>query len=132
MVERGLMRPYEVPDQPLYLSLREIYQSFVFYPEYSVSDKLNSLNGSKMSFQALWMEAINADLFTTHPRVEVPVYIFQGKYDMHTVTEVAKNYYDALEAPVKQYFSFDNSAHWLHLKEHERYKKILLSIIDSK
>ncbi len=131
MVERGLMRPYEVPDQPLYLSLREIYQSFVFYPEYSVSDKLNSLNGSKVSFQALWMEAINADLFTTHPRVDVPVYIFQGKYDMHTVTEVAKNYFDELEAPVKQYFSFDNSAHWPHLKEHQRYKKILLGIIGS-
>ena len=81
-----------------------------------MSDKLNSLEGSKVSLQVFWMEAINANLFQSHPHLEIPVYIFQGKYDRHTVTEVAKSYYDMLDVPSKRYFSFENSVHWRHIK----------------
>jgi len=35
---------------------------------------------------------------------------FQGKFDIHTVTDVAKDYYDAVVAPHKEYISFDNLA----------------------
>ena len=129
MQERVLMQPYEVPNQRPFLSLAAIYKNFVFYPEYSLSDKLNSLAGSKLSLQALWMEAINANLFITHPTLPVPVYFFQGKYDQHTVTEVAKDYFDAVEAPHKEYFSFDNSAHWPHLKEEQKYREIVKKIV---
>lgn len=129
MVGRGLMRPYEIPSQPLLLSLFDIYKNFVFYPAYSISDKLNSLEGSKVSFQKLWMQAINADLFTSHKSLKVPLHFFQGKYDMHTVTEVAKNYYEMVEAPDKQYYSFDNSAHWPHIREYGKYRNILQSIL---
>lgn len=129
MVERGLMQPYENPGQKQFLSLIDIYKNFVFYPEYSVADKLNSLEGSKVSLQTLWIEAINANLFNTHPSVEVPVYLFQGKYDQHTVTEVAKDYFDVLKAPVKEYYSFDQPAHWPHLKEHQKYRALMLKIV---
>lgn len=129
MVERGLMRPYEHPEQePLY-SMLEIYKQFTVYPAYSIQDKLNSLAGDKASFKALWMDAINADLFTTHSSVDVPVYIFQGKYDQHTPTQVAKDYFDALNAPKKEYFQFNNSAHWPHLNEHQTYRAHLQTII---
>ena len=129
MVERALMQPYEIPGEEPYLSLVEIYSNFVFYKAYSVQDKLNSLEGSKRSLQALWIEAVNADLFTSHPSLPIPVYFFQGKYDMHTVTEVARDYYEMVEAPHKEYFSFDKSAHWPHLEEHEKYRKLLKRIL---
>jgi len=124
------MQPYENPGQPQLLSLVDIYKDFVFYPEYSIADKLNSLQGSKVSFQKLWMEAINADLLKSHRSLKVPVHFFQGKHDMHTVTEVVKNYYDIVDAPFKQYYSFDDSAHLPHIKEHSKYRSILKSIID--
>ncbi len=129
MTQRGLMQPYEIPNQAPFLSMVDIYKNFVFYPEYSINDKLNSLIGSKLSLKVLWMEAINANLFESHPELEVPVYIFQRKYDMHTVTEVAKDYFDMLNAPKKEYYSFDNSAHWPHLKEHKKYRDILQRIV---
>ena len=129
MVERALMQPYEIPGEEPYLSLVEIYSNFIFYKAYSVQDKLNSLEGSKRSLQALWIEAVNADLFTSHPNLPIPVYFFQGKYDMHTVTEVARDYYEMVKAPHKEYFSFDKSAHWPHLEEHEKYRKLLKRIL---
>jgi len=129
MIERALMRPFENPNEKQFLSMPEIYKTFVFYPEYSIKDKLNSLIGSEKSIQKLWIEVIDANLFESLPSLAVPVYIFQGKYDQHTVTSVAKEYYDLLQAPYKEYHSFDNSAHWPHLKEHEKYRSILRGII---
>lgn len=125
LVERALMQPYEKPDGSLFMSPPEIYRIFTFYKGYSISDKLNSLAGSAVSIEHLWMEAINADLFSTHRQFEIPVYIFQGTYDQHTVTAVAKAYFDLLEAPQKEYFEFKNSAHWPHIEEFDRYRSIV-------
>jgi len=128
MVQRGLMTPYELPDQEPLFSMVETYKIFVFYRGYSIRDKLASLNGFEMSMQKLWMEAINANLIESHPKLEIPVYFIQGKYDQHTVTEVAKDYYDALQSPTKEYLEFGGSAHWPHLREYEKYREVLLKI----
>lgn len=77
------------------------------------------------------MTAVDADLFTSHTRFELPVYMFQGVHDKHTVTAVAKDYYDVIEAPHKQYYSFEKSAHWPHINEYEKYKQIVSEIVSS-
>ncbi len=130
MVERGLMQPYEMPDGSMQFSLMDIYKIFTFYRGYTIGEKLGSLEGSNISLQRLWMEAINADLFNTHPSLEIPVLIVQGKYDQHTVTEVAKDYFEALVAPTKAYLEFENAAHWPHLRDFDRYRTEVLSFLE--
>lgn len=129
-IERGLMQPYEMPDGSQLLSMIDIYRIFTLYRGYSISDKLNSLRGSQVSVQRLWMEAINANLFETHLNFEIPVFFFQGKYDQHTVTSVARDYFDEIDAPEKQYFDFEHSAHWPHLREFDRYRSLVESLRD--
>jgi len=129
MIERGLLHQYELPDGSETLSMFDTYKLFTLYREYSLMDKLNSLAGVEMSMQQLWMEAINANLFLTHTTFSIPVYIFQGKYDKHTVTEVALDYFQAIAAPHKEYFDFSESAHWPHIKEQAKYKSIVEKII---
>ena len=77
--------------------------------------------------QNLWKVAVSTNLFEQVPALEIPVYIIQGKYDMHTVTEVARNYFNVLKAPTKQYFEFENSAHNPHLTEFDRYQSIIVT-----
>lgn len=74
------------------------------------------------------MEVINTDLFTKNPKLDVPVYFLQGKYDQHTVTLLVKEYFDYIEAPIKQYIDFENSAHWPHLREFGKYRTSLKHI----
>ncbi|WOJ95894.1 alpha/beta hydrolase [Congregibacter brevis] len=124
-IERTLMRPLEKPDGSIFMSMLDTYLTFTLYRGYSISDKLNALRGSEISIDKLWTDAINADLMTTHRRFEIPVYFFQGRYDQHTVTEVAKAYFDVIDAPQKEYFEFASSAHWPHVNEFERYRSIL-------
>jgi len=127
MPERGILRKYEGPIGKPQKSIVDIYWTYIAYRGYSIKDKLNLLNGDAFSMQNMWKAAIKVNLFEQVPAIEIPVYIVQGKYDMHTVTEVANAYYEVLEAPRKKYFEFENSAHEPHFTEFDKYKSILLN-----
>ncbi len=131
LTERKLLKKYEGPDSKKKLSMLSIYKDFVFYPEYSISDKLKALKGSPFSQKHLWPEAKKTNLFKSVTKFRVPIYIFQGKYDLSTVTSVSKEYFDTIEAPKKQYYGFENSAHWPHMTEFKKYKSIIKTIVKS-
>ncbi len=128
--ERELLKKYEGPDSKKKLSTFSIYKDFIFYPEYSINDKLKSLKGHHFSLKHLWPEAKKTNLFNSVTKFKVPIYIFQGKYDLSTVTSVSKKYYDSIKAPKKSYYIFENSAHWPHINEFEKYKSIIQTIIN--
>ncbi len=44
-------------------------------------------------------------------KVEIPVYFMAGKYDYTCCYSMQKEYYEQLEAPVKGFYTFENSAH---------------------
>ncbi len=129
LTERKLLKKYEGPDTKKKLSMFSIYKDFVFYPEYSIKDKLRALKGSPYSLKHLWPEAKNTNLFESVTKFKVPIYIFQGNYDMTTVTSVAKKYFDTIEAPKKSFYILENSAHWPHITEFEKYKSIIKTIV---
>ena len=49
--------------------------------------------------------------------VDCPVFIFAGRHDYETPSELAVNWLDALHAPRKGLVEFDNSAHMMELEE---------------
>ena len=125
MPERTIMRKYENPKGKPPKSLFDFYKTFILYRAYSIGDKLKIAKGEAFSMQNLWMEAINVNLFEQVPSLGIPVYILQGKYDKHTCTAVAKNYFDSLKAPMKKYFEFEYSGHDPHLTEFEKYREVI-------
>jgi pimeloyl-ACP methyl ester carboxylesterase len=52
-----------------------------------------------------------------------------GKYDYQTTYNQAKIYYEALEAPKKAFYSFENSAHSPMYDEPEYFMKIINEIL---
>ena len=44
-------------------------------------------------------------------KLDVPVYLFMGRYDYNTVRDLAKEWFDALQAPQKKFFTFEKSGH---------------------
>lgn len=85
----------------------------VNFKEYEVQDKINYLRGLVKTQQVLWETIFDEQLDQQVTKVNIPVYVLQGKYDYQTVYELAKNYIDSLDAPHKQFISFENSAHML-------------------
>ncbi|HAN19115.1 MAG TPA: alpha/beta hydrolase [Bacteroidales bacterium] len=94
--------------------------------EYTFKEKMNFMPGSLFSFKYLWPDVINKNLFNDIDSMQVPVYIFQGKYDYQTPYSVAKDFYDQLKAPRKEFFTFENSAHSPIMEEVEKFNSIVL------
>ena len=99
-------------------------------PFYSWADLVRIPLGAKFSFTRLWREAFyETDLFKQAARIDVPVFLFLGRHD-HTATAsaaMAEQYFAALEAPRgKRLIWFENSGHWPHLEEPERFQEELI------
>jgi len=94
--------------------------------EYTFKEKMNYMPGSLYSLEHLWPEVINKNLMTEIDSMQIPVYIFQGKYDYQTPTVLAKDFYNQLKAPKKEFFTFENSAHSPNMEEVDKFNSIVL------
>ena len=57
--------------------------------------------------------------------MRIPVYIFQGVYDYQTPYSVARDFYDQMKAPQKEFFTFENSAHCPLMEEADKFNSIV-------
>ncbi len=96
--------------------------------EYTIGEKLNFMNGGMFSLEHMWNEVINANLLNDIDSMQVPVYFFHGKHDYTTPYSVAKEFYNQLKAPQKEFFTFDNSAHSPVMEEVEKFNSIVNEI----
>lgn len=93
--------------------------------EYTFSEKMNYMPASFFSIKHLWPDVININMFNDIDSMQVPVYIFQGKYDYQTPSSIAKEFFDQLKAPEKEFFFFENSAHSPMMEEVDKFNAIV-------
>jgi pimeloyl-ACP methyl ester carboxylesterase len=74
----------------------------------------------------MWNEMIATDLTTTVVKLELPVYFFSGIYDYTVNYGEAKAYFAKLDAPIKGFYTFANSAHSPIFEEPDKARQILL------
>jgi pimeloyl-ACP methyl ester carboxylesterase len=94
--------------------------------EYTVKDKVSFVSGSLFSLKNLWPDVVDKNLSSVIDSMQVPVYIFQGVYDYQTPYSVAKEFFDQLKAPKKEFFTFENSAHSPVMEEVDKFNSILI------
>jgi pimeloyl-ACP methyl ester carboxylesterase len=98
-------------------------------PIYTLAEVLNYFKGEKFSIKYLWDTVIDAKLNPQLLDFDLPVYICQGAFDNQTAYPVAKQYFEALRAPKKEFFTFENSAHGTLFEEPEKFLQIMLKIL---
>ncbi len=101
-------------------------------PVYSWTDLVKIPLGVRYSFQRLWREIFyETSLAREAPRIDVPVYFFLGRHDKVVSAEVAQQYFDVLNAPQgKQIIWFEESGHWPHFEESEKYRQSLIRVLN--
>ena len=72
-----------------------------FAPEYGYIDKINHTRGIVDSFDAIYPQLEDLDFITQAPKLDVPVYLFAGRYDVNAMYTIVEEYYNVLEAPHK-------------------------------
>lgn len=99
-------------------------------PDCSLRDLWRMIRGAKFSFDHLWREFFAVNLFQQVPRMEVPVYFFEGRDDHVVTAEVASRYFEALDAPRgKKLIWFEHSAHWPEFDEPEKFRRVIIEQI---
>lgn len=69
------------------------------------------------------------DFRTQVPRLEVPVYLVQGAHEMDARAEQTREWFDKLEAPRKEWITFENSGHIPQFEEFPRFREVLAGIV---
>ena len=105
----------------------------IFFPswqfrEYTLGEKVNLWRGKIFSRSRefnLWDKMQATDLTQQVTELEIPVYFFHGKYDYTCAYPLAKDYFEKLKAPLKGFYTFEQSAHSPIFEEPEKMLEIL-------
>lgn len=94
---------------------------------YTLREKINIWR-SKLFFLPktnLTNEILSTDFAAKIQKLAIPVYFFSGRYDLTVNIDQSKAFFEQLHAPLKGFYTFDNSAHSPLFEEPHRAKKII-------
>ena len=92
--------------------------------EYTLKEKFNLWRGKAQSgVHPLWDNILATDLSKHVKEVNIPVYLFHGIYDYTVSYTLAKSWFEALDAPLKGFYTFENSAHSPLFEEPEKVRQ---------
>lgn len=92
--------------------------------EYTLAEKINLWRG-KLLLNKNPQLAMNDDIRDKVTALDIPAYFFSGVYDYTVNCQMAEQYLAQLEAPVKGFYLFRNSAHSPIFEEPERAAQII-------
>jgi pimeloyl-ACP methyl ester carboxylesterase len=102
----------------------------VFFPSWlskqlTLGEKIDLWRGKVFCASQLRNEVFSTDLREKVKRLDLPVYFFSGKYDYTVNHDLSEAYLQELVAPVKGFYTFEDSAHSPFFEEPDRVRKIL-------
>jgi pimeloyl-ACP methyl ester carboxylesterase len=94
--------------------------------EYTLTEKINLWRAKARSgVSILWDTILVTDLAKQIPEINIPIYFFHGVYDYTVSYPLAKKYFEQIKAPMKGFYTFNNSAHSPIFEEPLLVKKII-------
>ena len=101
--------------------ITEIVFSEMTQPAYTMTEKMNIWRGKLLGGHSKVQEDIWAtDLSKIITKLEVPTYFFSGIYDYTVNYKMAQAYLEQIEAPIKDFYLYENSAHSPIFEEPEK------------
>jgi proline iminopeptidase len=101
----------------------------IFGREYNLIEKVNVLRGLIDMFSVMYPQLQNIDFRKDVLRLEVPVYILDGAAELSARRDLALEWFEKLEAPRKQLFTFENAAHSVAFEQFEEVQKIMTGTV---
>lgn len=112
-------------------SLATMIKQLLFFKGYTFSEKINAFKGMPLSNEQLDNEDFSNDnLLESVPELKIPVYGLHGKYDYQVSYQLAKEYFNKVKAPNKNFYTFENSAHSPNYEENEAFYNAVKEIKD--
>lgn len=110
------------------ISIAKIAKDVLLFPGYTLGEKIDYIRGMAYSTYNVFPQVLDDNLFVSSCRFDVPVYVIQGKYDYQVSCALAREWLEGVEAPTKEFFMFDNSAHSPNIEEPEKFVRVVCEI----
>lgn len=95
-------------------------------PEYTLNEKFRTWTAkARAGVAIMWNDMLATDLRTKVIKLDIPIYFFEGIYDYTCNYSLAKDYFEKIDAPVKGFYTFEESAHSPIFEEPKKVQKIL-------
>lgn len=96
-------------------------------PEYTLIEKFNLWRGkAHAGISVIWAEILATDLTRQVTELKLPVYFFHGIYDYTVSYTLAKDYFVKLKAPMKGFYTFEQSAHSPIFEEPRKMRQVFI------
>jgi len=103
-----------------------VFLQSLMCPGYTLPEKARMWQAKARSgVSPFWEAMITTDLSTQVPHLDLPVYLLHGIHDYTVSYTEARSYFERLEAPVKGFYTFQESAHSPIFEEPEKARSIL-------
>ncbi len=107
-------------------AMGSVLGGLLFSRENGLADRLNYFRGIFGSMKLLWPELMTVDLVRSAARFEIPVLFMLGRHDQECPAEVARRYFDVLQAPSKELVWFERSGHLPNAEERDAFNRALV------
>jgi pimeloyl-ACP methyl ester carboxylesterase len=97
--------------------------------EYNLVEKLNVLRGLIDMFTVMYPQIQRVDFRQDVTRLDVPLYLLDGQAELSSRRDLALEWFETVDAPVKRMFSFENAAHAVAFEQYQAFHAILLNTI---
>jgi proline iminopeptidase len=101
----------------------------IFGAEYNLVEKVNVLRGLIDMFAIMYPQLQTIDFHQTVKQLEVPVYLLDGAAELKGRRDLALEWFEQLQAPHKQWFSFENAGHSVAFEQFEALSRIMVETI---
>jgi pimeloyl-ACP methyl ester carboxylesterase len=95
-------------------------------PEYGLIDKVNWVRGPLVTLGNVYPMLWQVDLRQTAAELEVPVYFLIGRHDVNAPVHLTEDFYQKLDAPIKDLVWFEHSGHSPWTSEVDRFVKVIV------
>jgi len=97
-------------------------------PEYTLRDALNVKRGADLVAREMKYDVAPTPLGGEIPKVNVPVFFFVGRHDFNTPSQLASEYLERLETPLKGLVWFEHSAHFPFFEEPDLFHREMVQV----
>ena len=107
------------------------YPASLFVREYSLIEQLRGMAAIAETFHVLYPQLSATDFRVDVPRLEVPVYLVEGRHEASGRETLARTWFDQLAAPDKTWVDFANSGHTPPYDEPGRFARLMEDVLSS-
>jgi pimeloyl-ACP methyl ester carboxylesterase len=98
-------------------------------PEYGPLDKVNKLKAIFDMGSVMYPQLQRLDFRRDVPSVQVPVYLVMGAHELRARLQPARDWFAQLQAPVKHWYTFEDSGHIPQFEEYGRFHDLLTGTV---